>query len=258
MSLNKEDNVFESRLWKTRVPFNPNEKVLKMKKSLFTLIELLVVISIIAILAALLLPALGKARERSKTITCIANLKQCGIAILMYAGDYDDIIVMGIVRKAGSRLQAGNGNWMILAGTYVQSGNPISASGVFNCPNVIPEKHFNPLSPTSYCFNDYLHFHDAGDNIINWRKLPLLKQAEKTGGLFEINWTGSYTQGIDDKIGVGAIKGQRGNGQHGFFMNNVLFLDGHAETTNYLWKDYGGAWPWPVEDGSKSFTLDPK
>jgi prepilin-type N-terminal cleavage/methylation domain-containing protein/prepilin-type processing-associated H-X9-DG protein len=229
-----------------------------MKKSFFTLIELLVVIAIIAILAAMLLPALNKAREKSKTIKCIANLKQCGTAIHMYAVDYNDIIVMGIVRQLGSRIQVGSSNWMTLVKSYAQSSNPISASGIFRCPSVIPEKHNNPSSPTSYCFNDYLHFHGTGNVINNWRKLSSIKQAGKTGGLFEINWTASYVQGIDNAIGVGAIKGQKGNGQHGFYMNNVLFLDGHATTTDYLWKDYAGAWPWPVEGGPKPFTLDAK
>ena len=59
----------------------------------FTLIELLVVIAIIAILAAILFPVFAQARDKARSVSCLSNMKQLGLALTMYLQDYDERVL---------------------------------------------------------------------------------------------------------------------------------------------------------------------
>ncbi len=126
----------------------------KRKCNHFTLIELLIVIAIIAILAAMLLPALNNARERGKMIQCASNLNQIGKAELLYANDNGDFITPLNLGSSWDSKVAG-GWWVnLLACKYLPvpgwynsppGTGPFTEeerladveSGVFRCPSVV-------------------------------------------------------------------------------------------------------------------------
>lgn len=66
-----------------------------IRRAGFTLVELLVVIGIIAVLVAILMPALNKARQAAQTLTCLSNLRQVGMGVLMYASDNNNLLPAG-------------------------------------------------------------------------------------------------------------------------------------------------------------------
>ena len=115
-----------------------------MKKKSFTLIELLVVIAIIAILAAMLLPALAKARAKARSISCISNLKQCGLALAMYSEDSNTWLPLNAggfyYTKLGATLHWWHG-WLV-------SHEYLQFNGAGKCPligpkNVVGVEHYS-------------------------------------------------------------------------------------------------------------------
>ena len=76
----------------------------RFTQSAFTLVALLVIVAVLAILAAMLLPALAKAKTKSTSINCVNNLKQCGLAFRIWEGDNGDKLPMDVpLAKGGTK-----------------------------------------------------------------------------------------------------------------------------------------------------------
>ena len=100
------------------------------RKKAFTLIELLVVIAVIAILAAILLPALAKSKERAMRASCLNNTRQIGMGALMYAGDYKNTLPQDTL----------SGDWphdMTIADVDLWQSAGLQNPKVFYCPGTL-------------------------------------------------------------------------------------------------------------------------
>jgi prepilin-type N-terminal cleavage/methylation domain-containing protein/prepilin-type processing-associated H-X9-DG protein len=123
----------------------------------FTLIELLVVIAIIALLLSILMPALQRVKEQAKQTRCQANLKQIGLAMHAYAGDYDYLVPRAELRGNVAKYGNAEVRWPVLFMPYL--GSMIDDIDdlveyfeleVFDCPSY-PEKE----QTIDYCINAF-------------------------------------------------------------------------------------------------------
>jgi len=100
----------------------------------FTLIELLVVIAIIAILAAILFPVFARAREKARQTSCLSNVKQLALSVMMYLQDYDELLPCSYnphnpPRPAGADVLTDGRYWFGVIAPYVKNLQ------IFICPS---------------------------------------------------------------------------------------------------------------------------
>ncbi len=214
-----------------------------MKRN-FTLIELLVVIAIIAILAALLLPALNKARERSRAANCMGNQKQIGQACALYASDNGDRLPL-------VRFTSGNW-WTRTLREYLNvpaaDGVKIVKAKVFTCETSKEIDNYvnNYTVNSNYGYNNY--FGNVGTDSWQYpatgkeyapRLLGRFRMASRVSMLCDFARTNSsHGSAFFNPINTTAWQTVTGPGNIDRYRHsgkcNYLFVDGHGATKDLM------------------------
>jgi len=125
-----------------------------MERKGFTLIELLVVIAVIALLMAILMPALNMAREQGRRAACMSNMRQVGVALMMYQNDYDQMPpkTQAVFDYASP---SSRDNVLKLLRPMIAASDPEAATPVYACPSL--KANPNPAyAPTRTSRTGYL------------------------------------------------------------------------------------------------------
>lgn len=203
--------------------------------AVFTLVELLVVIAIIAILSALLLPALGLAKKTAQSISCVSNMSQLGKALFLYASDWNDTFPWFDPTVTNRK------TWSWQYGTYEYCNRK---DAIYKCANdTVTRINANLYKPCSYNFNAFSSAFPASYTSAtpSGKRLSAIKSpsklillGESPGEYSWLNadwWSGNYYWTYANGT-TGTI--HRRGGNH-------LFCDGHVEYFNKNEVNYGGS-----------------
>ncbi len=228
-------------------------------RSAFTLIELLVVIAIIAILAAILFPVFAQTREQARSISCLSNFRQTGLAMSMYTQDYDETFVnVNSCGFAGScyGVYPQDQPWPLVVYPYMKSWQ------IFRCPDdpnatdsqlTMDPNTGNPdyNAPEAKKEWDWAWRVDSGYNYdwLSYNAGPCSPTGPfKIATLATVNRPANMILLVDSTWGLSGTSVQGGGN---WAIDSPVgppdlgcYLGGWNLTSNpEVWNQYGGAWP---------------
>jgi len=204
----------------------------------FTLVELLVVIAIIAVLAAILFPVFAQARAKARQTTCLANLKQLGLAIQMYASDYDDLYPWGVDPADRYAPEIWSGyplwqSWIPYMPDLTDVLDPYCRNAeLWHCP---ADRGYDELEDSGYPLDGRPTAFEAFGNSYHYRT--------------EVAFRCLGTTSLEDPAGVNILFDGHGSwhsGSHAYNARrwNVMFGDGHVKNVGRA--QYQQAWSTPL------------
>lgn len=217
----------------------------------FTLIELLVVIAIISILAAILFPVFARARENARRASCLSNLKQIGLAVLMYTQDYDELYPQSVMLNASPRLIPNTialsisgkplWSWYEMLYPYTKSvqvyvcpssgyeGSAVHSANYGANQLMLPYYSGTPISLASVQApaSTYLIM-DSGYYMISYTR-ALHASASST---WYLPGTGAYNGSSAASLGITGYRGSDYEDGRHLGSSNVSFADGHVKWLN--------------------------